>query len=138
MRAPAATSLRRRFRRLRADGKPPVRPYEVAGISARITLQVVLVLGLRLPELRGGHHFGDDLARPEARRLDVRDRVLGNALLFFSRVKNRRPIAGPDVVPCRSTVVGSWIWKKNSSSCPVRRRSPPLRHAPGGSGRSDS
>jgi hypothetical protein len=36
----------------------------MAGISVRNTFEIVLVLGLRLPEITNWLDFGDDLARP--------------------------------------------------------------------------
>ena len=59
-------------------GQLPARPDEVARVAVRVALQVVLVLRLRLPERARRLHLGDDLARPQARRLDVGDRVLGD------------------------------------------------------------
>jgi len=36
----------------------------MTGISVRNTLEIVLVLGLRLPKITGWFDFGDDLSRP--------------------------------------------------------------------------
>jgi hypothetical protein len=41
----------------------------------RDALQVILMLGLRLPEGADGFHLRHDLARPKARCLHIRDRV---------------------------------------------------------------
>src|SRR5436309_7789530 len=54
----------------------PARPWEVAGVAARVTLEVVLVFGLGLPERDGLADVGHHLARPQARGVDVSDRVL--------------------------------------------------------------
>src|SRR5207237_5131650 len=77
----------------------------MAGVAVGIALEVVLMLWLGLPERSGRRHLGHDLARPAARRLDVRDRLLGDAALLLVEVEDRRAIARPDVV-----------------SLPVRRR----------------
>jgi hypothetical protein len=69
----------------------------VAGVAVRELLQVVLVLLLGLPEVADWLDLGDDLAGPEAGGVNVGDGVEGNSLL-----------------PWRSFVDGSWIWKKNS------------------------
>jgi hypothetical protein len=73
-------------------GQLPAGAREVAGVAVRVALEVVLVLGLGLPERDGLADLGDDLAGPQAGGLDVGDRVLGDLALL----------------------VGSWIWKKNS------------------------
>ena len=67
----------------------PARPEEVAGVAVGVALQVVLVLGLGLPEIAGGADFGHDLAGPEAGGLDVSDGVERNALLRLVEVKDR-------------------------------------------------
>src|SRR4051812_45307672 len=56
----------------------PPRPREMAVVAVRDALQVVLVLGLGLPERDGLAELGHDLARPQARGVDVGDRVLGH------------------------------------------------------------
>jgi hypothetical protein len=76
----------------------PVRPREVAGVAPRDALQVVLVLRLGLPERAHRRHLGDDLARPQPGRLDVRDRVLGDALLLVVGVEDRGAVGRADVV----------------------------------------
>src|SRR5436309_15905014 len=45
--------------------KLPLRADEVAGVAIRVTFQVVLVLGLGLPELASGRNFRHHLARPQ-------------------------------------------------------------------------
>ncbi len=57
------------------------------------------MLGLGLPERAGGLDLGDDLAGPEARGLDVGDRVLGDPALLVVDVEDRRAVAQADVVP---------------------------------------
>src|SRR5215211_3983862 len=76
----------------------PVRPREVAGVTVRVTLEVVLVLGLCFPERPRRRHLGHDLPRPEARSLDIGDRLLGDGALLVVDVEDRRTIAHADVV----------------------------------------
>src|SRR5262245_10541162 len=45
-------------------GQLPIWAYEVAGITMRDALEIVLVLGLRFPEITGRRDFRDNLARP--------------------------------------------------------------------------
>src|SRR5262249_24800299 len=68
----------------------PARAREVARVPVRIPLEVVLMLGLGLPERPRGRHLGDDLARPQPGRLDVGDRVLGDPALLVVEVEDRR------------------------------------------------
>src|SRR6185312_196987 len=77
----------------------PIRPDEVTGIAIGIILEIVLMLGLGLPERAGGCHLGDDFSRPETRGVDIGNRILGDAPLFVVRVEDRRTVAGADVVP---------------------------------------
>ena len=56
------------------------------------------MLRLGLPEGTGGRDLGDDLPRPQARRFDVGDRVLGDLPLLVVRVEDGRAVAGADVV----------------------------------------
>ena len=50
------------------------------------------------PERPGRRHLGNDLLRPEARRFNVGDRVVGHPALFLVEIEDRRAIARPDVV----------------------------------------
>ena len=98
----------------------PARAREVAGVAVGDALQVVLVLGLGLPEGAGRRDLGDHLARPQARGVDVGDGVLGDPLLLVARC--RRSPSGSSCrrrCPGGSSSLGSWIWKKNSSSVAV-------------------
>jgi len=61
----------------------------MAGIAVGVLLQVVLVIGLGLPEPPGRLERGDDTAGPEAGCLDVGDRAFGDLLLFFACVEDR-------------------------------------------------
>ena len=74
------------------------RPREVAGVAVRVALEVVLVLGLGLPEGDGLADLGHDLAGPQARGVDVGDRVLGDPALLVARVEDLGAVAGADVV----------------------------------------
>src|SRR5919202_476865 len=74
-------------------GQLPARPREVAVVAARVALEVVLVLGLRLPERDGLADLGHDLAGPQAGGVDVGDRVLGDPALLVPRVEDLRAIA---------------------------------------------
>src|ERR1700730_16073901 len=87
-----------RLSRLLPHRELPTRPDEMAGVSAGIALQVVLVLGLRLPEGAGRGNFGHDLARPQAGGVDIGDGILGDPLLLGRRIEYRRAIARSDVV----------------------------------------
>jgi hypothetical protein len=61
-------------------------------------LEVVLVLGLGLPERDRLADLGHDLAGPQARRVDVGDRVLGDPALLLARIEDLRAVAGAEVV----------------------------------------
>src|SRR6185369_1035233 len=76
----------------------PVRPNEVTGVTIWIFLQIILVLGLGLPERSGGCHLGDNLARPEAGSIDIGDGVFRDPLLLVIRIEDGRPVARSPVV----------------------------------------
>ena len=82
-----------------ATGQPPVGPHEMAGVAVGISLEVILMLGLGLPEVSGGHHFGHDFAGPQAGFVYIGAGVLGNPALLVGGVEDRRSIARPDIVP---------------------------------------
>src|ERR1700749_2637786 len=96
VRAPAPSASVRRL--LRASRQFPAGTDVVAGVAVRITLEVVLVLGLRLPERSSRLHLGHDLAGPKAGGLDVGDRVLRDPPLLIIDVVDRRAVAHADVV----------------------------------------
>src|SRR3954453_15651340 len=81
-----------------ATREHPVGPHVVAGVAEGDLLQVVLVLLLGLPERAGRRHLGDDLARPQARGVDVGDRVERDEPLLLARVEDRRAVAPAHVV----------------------------------------
>ncbi len=70
----------------------------MAGVIVGLTFQVILVLGLRLPEIADGFNLGHYFARPEAGGIDVRNRVFADTFLFVVGVVNGRPIRGAAVV----------------------------------------
>src|SRR5207249_2818566 len=76
----------------------PVWPDEVAGVAIGIALEIILMLGLGLPEFADGRDFGDHLAGPQMRCLDIGDNVFGDPLLLVSGVEDRRAIARSHVV----------------------------------------
>src|SRR6478672_4485377 len=76
----------------------PARPDEVARVPGGVALQVILVLGLGLPEVAGGADFGHHFAGPQAGRFDVGDGVERDALLLVVEVEDRGAVAGPEVV----------------------------------------
>ncbi len=78
--------------------KLPAGPREVAGVAVGVGLQVVLVLGLGLPERADRGDLGDDLAGPQAGGVDVGDGVLRDLLLLVAGVEDRRSVRGTDVV----------------------------------------
>jgi hypothetical protein len=79
----------------------------VAGVPVRVALEVVLVLGLGLPERHRLADLRHDLAGPQARGVDVGDRVLGDLALLVARIEDLRAVARADVVAL--TVLGRRI-----------------------------
>ena len=61
----------------------------MACLAVGVLLEVVLILGIGLPELPGRFDLGDDLAGPQAGRLDVGDGLLGDLSLLVARVEDR-------------------------------------------------
>src|SRR5215217_6179498 len=90
-----------------SDGQLPVLPDEMTVVAMRYAFKVVLMLGLSLPEVAGWSDFGDHLAGPKPRSIDVGDRVFGNPLLILAGVEDRRAVAPADVVAL--AVPGRWI-----------------------------
>src|SRR3954467_14552190 len=76
----------------------PARAREVAGVPVRVVLEVVLVLGLGLPEGDGLADLGHRFPGPQARGVDVGDRVLGDLALLVARIEDLGAVAGADVV----------------------------------------
>src|SRR5437868_451482 len=79
--------------------KPPVRPNEMAGVTVRIVLQIVLMFRLGFPKSTGGRNFSHHFAGPNPRRVDISDGVTCNSFLFVACVEDGRTIAGSPVVP---------------------------------------
>ena len=55
----------------------------MAGVAGGVSLQIILVLRLGLPEISHRLDLGHGLARPQARRVHVCDGVLGYLLLLI-------------------------------------------------------
>src|SRR5205814_1892970 len=70
----------------------------MACVTAWVSLEVVLMLGLGFPEGSSRHYFGHDPSGPAARGIDLSDCLLGDATLLVTDVENRGAIACPDVV----------------------------------------
>src|SRR6478609_5615970 len=86
------SSARARFSFLRAVRQCPIRPNEVTGVAVRIFLQIILMLGLGLPERSGGCHLGDNLARPKAASVDVGNGVFRDPLLLVAGIEDGRSV----------------------------------------------
>src|SRR6516165_10242516 len=71
-----------------SGGKLPVGSDEVARITVRIALQIVLVLGLGFPEVPSGPLFCYNLSRPEASLIHPGYSLSKDGLLLFARVKD--------------------------------------------------
>ena len=76
----------------------PARSREMACLAVGVFLQVILILVVGLPERTGGLDLGDDLAGPQAGRIDIGDRVLGDPLLLITGVEDRGTVLGADAV----------------------------------------
>jgi hypothetical protein len=59
----------------------------MAGVTAGILLQIMLMLRLGLPEFAGGRHLGYYLAGPQPGSVHVSNRIFRDALLLVIRVK---------------------------------------------------
>jgi hypothetical protein len=69
-------------------GENPARSDEVAGVSVRNALQVVLMLRLRLPEFSRRHNFRYCFTGPQSRGIDVSNGFFSNALLLVAGIEN--------------------------------------------------
>src|ERR1044071_7777512 len=65
----------------------PVRPRKVARVPVGIPLEVILMLGLRFPEVAGAADGRHHLAGPDSRGVHVRDGVLRDGLLLVAGVE---------------------------------------------------
>src|SRR5580698_3177261 len=76
----------------------PIWPDEMASVAIGIFLQIVLMLRLSFPEWTHRLNLGNDLARPDSRRIDVSDRLFSDSLLFWRRIENSGSIAGTGII----------------------------------------
>src|SRR6202034_1413719 len=83
------SSSRALFRRLPV-WQFPIGPDEVAGVSRRIALQVILVFRFGFPKGSDRRKFSDDLAGPQARSVDIGNGVFRDPLLLFAGVEDGR------------------------------------------------
>ena len=70
----------------------------MAGVAVGNTLEVVLVLGLGLPERAGRRQFGHYFAGPQAGRIDVGDGLERHRLLLLISIVDGRAITRTEVV----------------------------------------
>src|SRR3546814_17214521 len=78
----------------------------VTGVAVRIALQIVLVLRLSFPEIADRRHLCDDLARPQARRVHVGDRLLRHLFLLVARIEDRRTLCAAHFSPLTFPLLG--------------------------------
>ena len=71
---------------------------EAAGVPIQITLQIVLVLRLGLPEGAGGLHSSDHLARPQARGVDVGNRLQSDLPMLGRLAVDAGTVVAPAIV----------------------------------------
>src|SRR5512146_2950430 len=77
--------------------KPPVRPNEMAVVTVRIVLQIVLIFRLGFPKSTGRRDFSHHFTGPNPRRFDISDGVTCNSFLFVASVEDGGTIAGSAV-----------------------------------------
>ena len=65
------------------------------------------MLRFRLPEVACWNNFRNSFPWPQARSIDVSDRVFRNPPLLVAGVEDCRPIAGPDVVAL--AIARAWV-----------------------------
>src|SRR5271163_1455729 len=85
---PTTTRTLARLGGLGTTRKFPVGADEVASVPIRIFFKIILVFRLGFPKWTGRRGFCNDLAWTKPRRLDVRDGVFRNPLLFSIDVIN--------------------------------------------------
>src|SRR5215471_2827524 len=78
--------------------KPPVRSNEMAGVTVRMSLQIVLMFRLGFPKSTGRREFSHHFTGPNPRRVDISDGVTCNSFLFVACVEDGGTIAGSPVV----------------------------------------
>jgi hypothetical protein len=78
-------------------GTNPVGTREVAGISPRLLLEIIMMFRLCLPEVSDRLDLCDDLASPETGCIHVGYRFLGDAHLLVVDIVDRRTVRATDV-----------------------------------------
>src|SRR5215813_9884062 len=78
--------------------KPPVRPNEMAGVTVRIVLQIVLMFRLGFPKSTGRRNLSHHFTGPHPRRVDISDGVACDSFLFVASVEDGGTIAGSHVI----------------------------------------
>src|SRR5688572_28380078 len=73
-------------------------PQVVAGVAARVLLQVVLVVVLGERERPGLHDLRHDRSGPAPARVDTLLDLLGDGTLLLGRHEDGRAVLSPDVV----------------------------------------
>src|ERR671912_98689 len=81
-----------------ASGQFPARAREVAGIAARVVLEIVLVLRLGDPEFAGGRDLRHDPAWPQAGGVDIVDCPECPGTLRLGDIEDLRAIRASDIV----------------------------------------
>ena len=69
----------------------------MAGVAARMTLEVVLVVALRVCEAAGLDDLSDQGPLPASGLIDLRDHLSGGLSLVFGGVEDRRAVLAPRV-----------------------------------------
>src|SRR5262249_29628268 len=90
-----------------ANRQSPVRPDEMAGIAVGILLEIILMLGVGLPEVACPDDLRNDPARPQTLSIDRGDGFFGVLLLLVTGVADRTSVAGPDVVAL--AITRAWV-----------------------------
>src|SRR6476646_2987583 len=83
---------------LRPMRQRPFRPNEVTGVAVGIFFEIILMLGLGLPERSSRGHLRDNLARPKARSIDIGEGIFRGPRLRVAGIEDGRPIARAPVV----------------------------------------
>src|SRR5271156_65556 len=81
-----------------SSGQDPPRTRKVAGVAVRVALEIVLVLGLGLPEGTRRDDLRHHLAGPQPRSLDVGDGVFRYPTLLIVEVEDGRAVARAYVI----------------------------------------
>src|SRR5574343_599281 len=96
--APTPTVLERWPSADLASRQLPARTGVVAGVAVGVLDQVVLMLGLGLPERPRGRELGDHLARPQTRGIHIGNGLLRRGQLLVRGVENGRPLRTAAVI----------------------------------------